>query len=91
MEKSHKIMLLLSALFLLAFIGFLVNDYFQFHKNIEMIIDNLKSSDPNKIKAAWFSLVVIRSAEFLVPAFIFFFAAFYMHYKDNRKPKIPQK
>lgn len=87
MEKSHKIMLVIALIFLALFIGFMINDYYQFQNNLEMIIDNLKSSDPNKIKAAWFSVIVVRSVEFLVPAFILSFAAIHMHYKDNQKPK----
>lgn len=64
MEKSVKIMLFISAVFLAIFVIVLYMDYSGFHSNIEQIIKSLRSDEPYKLQAAWYSVVMIRIFEF---------------------------
>ncbi|MEY8381383.1 hypothetical protein [Ileibacterium valens] len=87
MEKSVKIMLFISAVFLAIFVIVLYMDYSGFHSNIEQIIKSLRSDEPYKLQAAWYSVVMIRIFEFLVLAIIFGAGGLFMHIRDNRIPK----
>ena len=87
MNKPIKILLSLSAILLILFIIVIFHDYTQFQENQLLIMESLKSSDPAKLQASWFSVVVIRAVEFLVPSLIFGFTALAFYVHDNRKPK----
>lgn len=87
MEKSVKIMLFISAVFLAIFVIVLYMDYSGFHSNIEQIIKSLRSDEPYKLQAVWYSVVMIRIFEFLVLAIIFGAGGLFMHIRDNRIPK----
>ncbi len=73
MSRSSKIMLTISAVLVVLFALVLNNDHTEFLENIAQIAHNLESDDPHKLEAAWFTIVVYRSALFLIPAFILAF------------------
>ncbi len=86
MEKPVKIALGISVILLIIYAAFLIHDYIQFNQNLERITVSLESSDPAKLQAAWFSVVIYRSILFLVPALILGGGALMIHIMDNRKP-----
>ncbi len=87
MDKPLKIMLGISVLLFILFLVIIFNDYVQFQKNLVFIADSLESSDPSKLQASWFAVVVIRAVEFLIPSFLLGAGALIMYIRDNRKPK----
>lgn len=91
MDNPVKIMLSISILLLIIFGVVVYNDYLQFQKNLILITQSLESSEPSKLQAAWFSVLVVRSVEFLVPSLIFGFGALLLHIRDNKKPKSKKK
>lgn len=91
MSKSVKIMLAVSLVFILVYAGFLVYDHQQFQANLPEIIQSLQSEQPYKLQAAWFTVVVLRSAEFLVPGIIFGIAGVTTLVKDNKRPSSKKK
>ena len=91
MDKPVKIMLGISILLLIIFGVVVYNDSIQFQKNLILITQSLESSEPSKLQAAWFSVLVVRSVEFLVPSLIFGFGALLLHIRDNKKPKSKKK
>lgn len=91
MQRSEKILLTISAVLILAFAMVLGNDYVQFHNNMEGIIYNLETASPDKIEAAWFTIVVYRSALFLIPAFVCGFIGLHSWIRDNMKPRSGKK
>lgn len=91
MDKPVKILLGISILLLIIFGVVVYNDSIQFQKNLILITQSLESSEPSKLQAAWFSVLVVRSVEFLVPSLIFGFGALLLHIRDNKKPKSKKK
>ncbi len=91
MSKSIKIMLALSLLFGLIYAGILIYDYQQFQANLSEITYSLQSDEPYKLQAPWFTVVVLRSAEFLVPALIFGIGGIVMLIRDYKKPSSKKK
>lgn len=91
MEKSHKIMLLIAAVFVVVFVAVVINDHIQFQNHAEEIGGVLKDSAPAKMQAAWFTIMCVRFTEFMVPALCIGGAAIIMHIRENRKPPAKKK
>lgn len=86
MEKSVKVFLVISLILLVIYATVLFNDYNQFHNNLTQILRNLESAEPAKIQAAWFSVVVMRSVEFLIPALLLGSVGLIIHIRDHQVP-----
>lgn len=80
-------MLILSAILAVLFAVILWYDHTQFQQHLTEIAEVLKDGSSSKLEAAWFSVVVVRFTEFLVPSLILGAAAIIMHVRDNRRPK----
>ncbi len=91
MSRSIKIMLALSLVFALVYAGFLIYDHQQFQANLSEITRSLQSDSPYKLQAAWFTVVILRSAEFLVPSLIFGIVGMTMLIRDNKRPSSKKK
>ena len=83
MNRSSKIMLAIAGILVLICILVLSHDHTEFVKNAARIAYNLESSDPYKMEAAWFTIVIFRCALFLVPAFILAFCSLYQIINDH--------
>lgn len=91
MSRSIKIMLAIALVLGVIYAGFLIHDYQQFQANLSEIAYSLESSEPYKLQAAWFTVVVLRSAEFLVPALAFGIGGIVMLIQDYKKPSSKKK
>lgn len=91
MDRPIKIALGISALLLAVFLGFIISDYIHFQENLPRIAESLRSSDPAKLQASWFTVMLVRAIEFLVPSLIIGGGALIIHFRDNRKPKTKKR
>lgn len=87
MSRFQKILLSVSILFVIVFAVVLFNDYHSFQENAALIAKSLESTEPSKMEAAWFAIVVYRAALFLIPAFICGFSALVLIVHDHKRYK----
>lgn len=87
MSRFQKILLSVSILFVIVFAVVLFNDYHSFQENAALIAKSLESTEPSKMEAAWFAIVVYRAALFLIPAFICEFSALVLIVHDHKRYK----
>ncbi len=89
MERSQKL-LLAGALLLVVWFGFtLHNDWVQFNESLPMIMEVNHLQDIAETNGMFFSVVVFRSALFLIPAFIMAFTAIITWIRDHSVPGQP--
>ncbi len=86
MTRVQKVLLLISLLLLIWFGFTLYHDWIEFNENIPLIMQTNRLHDPEEISNAFLGVVIVRSAIFLIPAFILSFASIVMYIQDRRIP-----
>lgn len=86
MEKTSKLLLIGAAILIIWFGFTLHDDWVHFQESLPLIMETNHLLDEAETKGMFFSVVVFRSALFLIPAFIMFFTALITWIRDCSVP-----